>query len=104
MNRGFTLLEVVVSLLLLQVAVVGAVGTLAVASRNLAEAELMERAVLGAEGVLDSLRGVAGATDGSRVVDPGGLEWSVDTLGGVTLYATHPDGRVLFEVRSAVRP
>lgn len=102
MNRGFTLLEVVVSLLLLEVAVVSALGTLAVASRTLADAEHLERAVVEAEGVLDSLVGVSGPEGGSRAFAGGALEWSVDSVGGVVLRASRGDGRSLLEVYSAV--
>ena len=102
MSTGFTLLEVVVALLLLELAVVGAVGTLAVASRTLAEAEHLERAVMEAEGVLDSLAGVSGAESGSRTFSGGGLEWSVDEAGAVVLRAVRTDGWVWLEVNSAV--
>ena len=96
------MLEVVVALVLLEVAVVGAVGTLAVASRTLAEAEHLERAVLEAEGVLDSLAGVPGAESGSRVYAGGRLEWLVDPGRDVVLTAVGSDGAVRFELHSAL--
>jgi len=102
MNAGFTLLEVVVSLLLLQVAVVSAAGTLAVSSRTLADAEHLERAVVEADGVLDSLGGVSGAVSGSRTFAVGTVEWSIDAAGTVELRAARVDGRILLEVQSAV--
>lgn len=104
MSRGFTLLEVIVSLLLLQIGVVGALGTLALASRTLAEAQQTERAVTEAEGVLDSLAGVAGAVSGARAVPGGTIEWSVDGSGVVALRAARDDGRVWVEVTSALPP
>jgi type II secretory pathway pseudopilin PulG len=100
---GFTLLEVVVALLLLEVAVLGAVGTLTVASRTLAEAEHLERAVSETEGVLDSLTGFPGAESGQRPFSGGQLEWLIDETGSLLLRASDTDGEVLLEVRSAVR-
>lgn len=102
MNRGFTLLEVVVSLLLLEVAVLAAVGTLTVASRTLADAEHLERAVAESGGVLDSLAGVPSAGSGSRPFVGGEVEWSIDEAGGVVVRTTRTDGRILLEVQSAV--
>ena len=67
MRSGFALLEVVVALLVLELAVVGVVGTLVVASSTQVRAESLERAVARAEGILDSLQrapGVGGAAPG----------------------------------------
>lgn len=102
MSRGFTLLEVIVSLLLLQIAVAGAIGTLVVASRTLADAQQTERAVTEAEGVLDSLAGVEGAASGARPVPGGVIEWAVDGSGMVALRASRDDGRLWLEVTSAL--
>lgn len=102
MSAGFTLLEVVVALVVLAVAVLAAAGTLEVASRTLAEAERTERAVLEADGVLDSLAGVAGAASGSRPFAGGDVTWSLDAEGVVLLRAESPDGGLLVEVTSAV--
>jgi len=76
MKTGFTLLEVVVSLLLLEAAVLAAVGTLAVASQTLTEAEQVGRAVIEAEGVLDSLARVDTPADGSRTWALGTVDWT----------------------------
>jgi Tfp pilus assembly protein PilV len=102
MSRGFTLLEVVVALLLLEIAVMSAAGTLTVASRTLTQAEHLERAVIEAEGVLDSLAGTAGAVSGSRAFVGGELMWSVDVTGQVALRVSGADGRRWLEVVSAV--
>ena len=102
MSRGFTLLEVIVALLLLEVGVTGAVGTLAVASRMLANAERIERAVSDADGVLDSLAGVAVAESGARDLPGGWLEWAVEEGGNVMLRAWDSAGALQFEVHSAV--
>lgn len=78
MSRGgFTLVEVLIALLLLEVGVLGAVGILVLAGRTLTEAERTERAVAALEGVADSLRAVAGPPAPGRRTLPGGsrLEW-----------------------------
>mgnify|MGYP003328866494 CR=1 FL=1 len=54
-QAGFTLLEVVVASLLLQVALVGVLGTLSRATEVGARAERIEDAIAVAESVLDSL-------------------------------------------------
>lgn len=92
MRRGYTLLEVVAALLLLEVAVLGAVGTLTIAAHVLGEAEQLEHAVLAAEGVLDSLAGVASPVAGSRAFAGGELSWTVDSVGVVALTAFGSDG------------
>ena len=97
-ERGFTLLEVVIAILVLEVGVLAAVGTMSVAVTNLARAERLERAVASSEGVLDSLAGVAGATSGASTLAGAEIEWSVDTDGVVALRALDPDGDVLFDV------
>jgi len=102
MRSGFTLIEVVVSLLLLEVAVLAAAGTMAVAAGVLAEAEHLERAVLEAEGVLDSLAGAAAATSGSRPYRGGITEWTVDPSGALDLRVLSPDGEERLAVTSAV--
>jgi len=102
MRRGFTLLEVVVALLLLELAVLCALGTLTVASGQLGEAERMERIVTEAEGILDSLAGTPSAAAGSRDVPEGVIEWAVGADGSIVLRAARADGRNLLEVTSAL--
>jgi len=101
-SRGFTLLEVVVALLLLELAVLSALGTLTVASRQLGEAERMGRVVTEAEGILDSLDGAPIAESGSRDTPEGLIEWTVGVDGSVAMRATRGDGRTWLEVASAV--
>jgi type II secretory pathway pseudopilin PulG len=100
-RRGFTLIEVVVALLLLELAVVSALGTLTVASRQLGEAEGLERVVREAEGILDSLAGVPDAVSGERAVAGGAIEWAVGVDGTIDLGATRDDGLQWLVVRSA---
>jgi prepilin-type N-terminal cleavage/methylation domain-containing protein len=102
MRRGFTLLEVIMALLVLEVAVVGAAGTLTLASRTLGQAERLERAVAQAEGVLDSLRGVSAPTDGAASYAGGEVRWTVPDTGWVVLTAFGPVDDTLFEIASAL--
>jgi len=74
-GRGFTLVEVVVALVLLEVAVLGVVGTLALARRTLAEAEALERGVTGVERVVDSLRASGFSGDGDVAHPWGRVTW-----------------------------
>ena len=102
MKRGFTLLEVVISLLVLEVAVIGAVGMLALASSTLSRAEILERQVAATEGVLDSLARGAAIGGDSLLTPEGAVSWSVDDSGSVQLRATGPNGEVLVDVRSVL--
>lgn len=93
MSRGFTLIEVVVALVLLEIGLLGVVGTLLLATRTLTEAELTMRAAASAAQVADSLGahgfggpGVAGFPGGVvRWEAAGGAAGAVvvatDTLG-----------------------
>lgn len=100
--RGFTLLEVVLALVILEVGVLGVAGTLLLASRTLRRAETLERAVARAEGVLDSLRGGAVIGSGLVAFEGGEVLWSVTDSGGVAVLATDVAGARLLEVRSRV--
>lgn len=59
--RGFTLLEVVVALLVLEVGILAATATMVIAAHTLTVAETRARAANGLESVLDSLEGGASA-------------------------------------------
>jgi len=102
-RSGFTLLEVVMALLVLEVSVVGLVGSLVLASSTLTRAESLERAVATAEGVLDSLAASASILADSVPHAGGGtVRWSVDDSGRVSLQATGADGAVVLDVLSVV--
>lgn len=104
MRDGFTLIEVVVALLVLEVAMVGVVGAFALASSTLTRAEILELQVAAAEGVLDSLAGrVSPGADSMRTA-AGGVWWTVDDSGHVTVRATDPHGEVVVDLRSMVGP
>lgn len=103
-RSGFTLLEVVVALLVLEVAVVGLVSSLVLASATLTRAESLERAVATAEGVLDSLAATASIRADSVPHSGGGtVRWSLDDSGRVILQATEAGGPVVLDVLAVVR-
>lgn len=101
-RAGFTLLEVVVALLVLEVAVVGLVGSLVLAASLLTRAEGLETAVATAEGVLDSLTRAQAAGSDSVAYTGGGLWWSIDDSGRVTLRAMQATGDTVLELSSSV--
>lgn len=102
MRRGFTLVEVVVALVVLELAVLGVLGTLVIASETLRRAERLERATGRAEAVLDSLRGGASPGDGSATFGDVRLDWIVDDGGALRLTAIDENGGALVNVRSHV--
>jgi len=102
MISGFTLLEVVVAVVLLEIGVLASAGTFVVAARSLREAEHLERAVLEGEGLLDSLAGAGVAVDGSRPYPGGTVEWTVDASGIVELRVVSSAGEVLLEMSSGL--
>lgn len=103
MRRGFTLIEVVMALLVLEVAVIGVLGSLMVASRTAGRAEQLERLVQYVESTLDSLRGGAHVGDDSVSHPEGRIAWSVEADGTLTLIAVGAEG-VAVEVSSRVPP
>ena len=101
-RSGFTLLEVVVALMVLEVAVVGLVGTLVLASSTLTRAETLERAVATAEGVLDSLART-GAPGADSLRSTGWtVAWSVDDSGHARVWAADGTGRALLDFESVL--
>lgn len=102
MTRGFTLLEVVVALVVLEVAVTGTVGVLTVASRTLGRAERLERAVAVAEGVVDSLWRVPAPAGSSLASGGGEVRWEVADSGRLVLTALGPARDTLFVVTSTL--
>ena len=77
MKSGFSLVEVVVSLLLLEVAMIGVLGNIVLAADILHRTERLERATATAEAVIDSLRGSATVGRDSVRFDGGWVRWDV---------------------------
>jgi len=102
---GFTLIEVVVALIVLEVAVVGVLGSLVLSTRIMHQAESVERATARAEGVLDSLSAGASPGAGNHEFEGGAVEWVVSPDGAVSVLVTTPrEGAVvLFRSRVALR-
>jgi type II secretory pathway pseudopilin PulG len=102
MSRGFTLLEVIVALLVLEIAIVGTVSTLLLASSTLARAEAIERIVATSEGLVDSLaHGAATGADSLRA-SWGRVVWVVDSARNLRVTAVGPSGDTVVDVRSVV--
>ena len=100
MRPGFTLLEVVVALLVLEVAVFAAVGTLALASSTVGRAETLELAVAAAEGVLDSLSAGLTPGEGERVFRGGVVRWTGSGDGTLSVAAMDMAGDTLLVLHS----
>lgn len=81
-TRGFTLVEVLVALVVLEVGLLGVVGTLLLAARTLRKAERLEGAVAEVQRVFDSLAAVAGGPgQGRQPSHLGEVWWSADGQG-----------------------
>lgn len=91
-GRGFTLVELLVALVVLEVGLLGVVGTLVLASGTLAGAEALERLVDEAGAVRDSLAAVAEPGPGSRETPWGALRWDGVEDGAVELELTPTKG------------
>ncbi len=99
MSRGFTLVEVVVALILLEIGVLAAAGTLVLASRALGRAERIERAVAALELVADSIGAAGSGADGARPFPGGRVLWGWRGAGGLAdLVAVDVAGDTLAEV------
>lgn len=99
-TRGFTLVEVLVAVVVLEVGLLGVVGTLVLAARELGEARRLERVVAALEVVYDSLRAVGEAGSGDRQLDGGVLAWEAGA-GGALRVEYRREGRVVVEVHGA---
>jgi Tfp pilus assembly protein PilV len=101
-SSGFSLVEVLVALVVLQLVILGAMGMMVVASSTMTEAELLERAVSALEGTADSLS--QGATPGQayKDVDGGRVQWIVGPGGEFTMEFTR-DERLLARVAGVAR-
>jgi type II secretory pathway pseudopilin PulG len=96
MRSGFSLVEVVVALVVLEIAAVGVAGILQLASSTLGRAEELESAVANAEGVLDSLKQAAILEAGTQSFDGGDVVWTVSDERRVVVRAVTDQGVTLF--------
>ncbi len=88
---GFTLVEVIMAMLVLEVGLLGVTGTLVLAARTLQRAERLERAVTEAGRIYDVLWKTGGT--GEEVL-PGGLgrvRWSVASDGALRVDVVAPE-------------
>ncbi|MCG6954802.1 MAG: prepilin-type N-terminal cleavage/methylation domain-containing protein [Gemmatimonadetes bacterium] len=105
MNRkGFTLVEVIVAIVVLEVGLLGVVGTLVLAAGNMRRAVSLERAVTEVELVYDSLTSAPSSGSGTASVPGGRLRWSVSTDGTVRVDALASSDSVLFTVLGRAVP
>ncbi len=89
MNRGFSLVELVLALLVFQVGLLATAGTVLLAQRNLLRAELTVRGILEAGLVADSLEELGEIESGLRPYLWGEVSWASasDEIGGLTVVA-----------------
>ncbi len=83
-RHGFTLVETIVALVLLQIAMLALAATAGMASRDLADAVMRRRARALAASRVEVLRSTAcsAANSGSRVLEAGMVEhWRTDVIG-----------------------
>lgn len=74
-RSGSALAEVLAAILVLEVALVGVAGIVALAARTLAEGVRIERAVAAAREAVDSLALVADRREGTRTLRDGWVRW-----------------------------
>ena len=77
-RRGFTLVEVLVALVVVEVGLLGVVGTLYVAATTLARAERTERGVAQLERLYDSLAAVQAPASGALEAPSGTARWWIN--------------------------
>ena len=75
-RRGFTLVEVIVALMVLELGLVGCVATLLLAARVLNEARRLHVATQTATGVADSLLAGRASGGGERLAEWGRVRWT----------------------------
>jgi prepilin-type N-terminal cleavage/methylation domain-containing protein len=85
--RGFTLVEMLVAMVVLEVGLLGVVGTLVLAADNLRRAATLERAVTEVGRLYDSLAAVSVPGTGVRGAQGARVRWSLAADGGLRLEA-----------------
>ncbi len=101
MKSGFSLVEVLVALVVLEVTILGAAGIVVVASNTMTEAEVIEWGVSAVEGTVDSLSVRATPGRGYKDMAGGRIHWSVEPDGRFTVEFSR-DERVLIRVAGVV--
>lgn len=105
MRRGFSLIEVVVALVVLELAVTGIAGILAVAGRAFADAERLERAIEAADWVADSLASEGMAGVGAEPFPGGVVGWGAGPRPGeARVWSTDHAGDTLLRLPVRVGP
>jgi len=94
-TSGFTLVEVLVALVILEVGMLGVVGTLWLAAVTMSRAERTERGVAEVEKVYDSLVATELPASGAREGAGGTLRWEVAGRAIRVEYATEADSALV---------
>jgi prepilin-type N-terminal cleavage/methylation domain-containing protein len=97
-RRGFTLVEVLVALVVLEVGLLGVVGTLLLAATTMARARLLEAGVAAMERAYDSLQLAPGAGSGGGATEAGGIRWLVEGGGNLLIEVRGPGDTLLAAV------
>lgn len=97
--RGFTLVEVLVAVVVLQLATLGALSTLTQAVRVRLAAEHVDARSTLLETLADSLRAARAPGTGRRALSHDTVTWSTDSVGDVTMTGRGPDWRDSMVVR-----
>jgi prepilin-type N-terminal cleavage/methylation domain-containing protein len=100
---GFTLVEVLVALVVLQVGLMGVVGTLLLAARTLGRAEAEEEGVVELSRVLDSLSLGGSSGAGTRRTRAGVVTWSAGGGGSLHVVFSTPRDSALVVVDGRAR-
>lgn len=95
-RRGFTLVEVLVALVVLEVGLMGVVGTLLLAAGTLTRARRIDGATAALERVYDSLSSAGAVSSRGRLsMESAEIRWTASASGGLTLqYVLPPDSVV----------
>lgn len=102
MRRGHTLVELLVALIILEVGLLGVVGTCLLAERFVTRAEVLEWGVAEVQRTLDSLAAIGPSPGEHRQPSgPGELRWSVGG-GGTVLIEYAVADTVLIDVEGRV--
>jgi type II secretory pathway pseudopilin PulG len=102
MKAGFTLVEVLVALVVVEVGLLGVLGSLILAARTLSRAEILERGTAEVHRVYDSLSAGAFAGAGELEVPPGWVQWTVGAGGEALVTFELPRDSALARVEGRV--